>query len=55
MTVLLAHVGGGHWWEILIYTAPVIVMAVALGLQVLGERRRGRRDEDAPGEGKRPE
>jgi hypothetical protein len=37
--IVLAHLGAGHWWEILIYLAPLLIVRGTILWQVRRDRR----------------
>ncbi len=45
----LAHIASGHWYEALLYVAPVVVIVGWISVKALLDRRRERRGaRDAP-------
>ena len=45
--IVLAHLGAGHWWEILIYLAPLLIVGGTILWQIW--RDRGREDDGSEG------
>jgi cyanate permease len=48
----LAH--AGHWFAGLLYAAPVVVLAAALWVQSLRDKRRDRKKKESDGERRNP-
>lgn len=52
MSAVLAHLGGGHWWEILLYLLPLLIVGGSIAWSVISERRKpdSEGEEESPGD-----